>query len=36
VVGAWGYPELAVCSIGLVALVAVAGFGARATTRLAG
>ena len=36
VVGVWGYPELAVCSIGLVALVAVAGFGARATTRLAG
>jgi MFS family permease len=35
VVGVWGYPELAVCSIGLVALVAVAGFGARATTRLA-
>jgi MFS family permease len=35
VVGAWGYPELAVCSIGLVALVAVAGLGARATTRLA-
>lgn len=36
VVGVWGYPELAVCSIGLVALVAVAGLGARATTRLAG
>ncbi|MFC7497383.1 MULTISPECIES: MFS transporter [unclassified Nocardioides] len=35
VVGAWGYPELAVCSIGLVALVAVGGLGARATTRVA-
>lgn len=33
VVGLWGYPELAVCSIVLVALVAVGGFGARATTR---
>ena len=32
VVGVWGYPELAICAIGLVALVAVAGFGARATT----
>ena len=36
VVGAWGYPELAVCSIVLVALVAVGGLGARATLRLAG
>ena len=36
VVGVWGYPELAIVSIGLVALVAVAGLGARATTRLAG
>lgn len=36
VVGAWGYPELAICAIGLVALVAVGGLGARATTRLAG
>lgn len=36
VVGAWGYPELAACSTGLVALVAVAGLGARATARLAG
>ena len=35
VVGAWGYPELAVCSIGLVALVAVGGLGARATTAAA-
>lgn len=35
VVGAWGYPELAICAIGLVALVAVGGLGARATTRLA-
>ncbi|MDF1605532.1 MFS transporter [Nocardioides sp. YIM 152315] len=35
IVGVWGYPELAVCSIGLVALVAVAGLGARATTRMA-
>ncbi len=34
VVGAWGYPQLAVGAIGLVALVAVAGAGARATTRL--
>jgi MFS family permease len=33
VVDAWGYPALTVCSIGLVALVAIAGFGARATTR---
>jgi MFS family permease len=31
VVGLWGYPELAVCAIGLVALVAIGGFGARAT-----
>ncbi len=36
VVDAWGYPELSVCAIGLVALVAIAGLGARATTRLAG
>ncbi|MGB0102444.1 MAG: MFS transporter [Nocardioides sp.] len=36
VVGFWGYPELAICAIGLVALVAVGGLGARATTRLAG
>lgn len=36
VVGVWGYPELAVCATGLVALVAIAGFGARATTRAAG
>jgi MFS family permease len=38
VVGAWGYPELAICAIGLVALVAIGGLGARATTtaRLAG
>ena len=36
VVGAWGYPELAICAIGLVALVAVGGLGARATARLAG
>ena len=35
VVAVWGYPELAVCSIGLVALVAIGGLGARATTRLA-
>jgi MFS family permease len=34
VVDAWGYPALTVCSIGLVALVAIAGLGARATTRL--
>jgi hypothetical protein len=33
VVDAWGYPALTVCSIGLVALVAIAGLGARATTR---
>ncbi|GAB6986681.1 MFS transporter [Nocardioides pyridinolyticus] len=32
VVGAWGYPELAVCAIGLVVLVAVGGLGARATS----
>ena len=32
VVDQWGYPELAVCAIGLVALVAVGGLGARATT----
>jgi MFS family permease len=31
VVGAWGYPELAVCACGLVALVAISGLGARAT-----
>lgn len=36
VVDTWGYPELSVCAIGLVALVAIAGLGARATTRLAG
>ena len=36
VVDLWGYAELAVVSVGLVALVAVAGLGARATTRLAG
>jgi MFS family permease len=36
VVGTWGYPELAIASCGLVALVAVGGLGARATTRLAG
>jgi MFS family permease len=36
VVDAWGYRELAICAIGLVALVAIAGLGARATTRLAG
>ncbi|MEP9364701.1 MFS transporter [Nocardioides sp. CN2-186] len=36
VVDIWGYPELSVCAIGLVALVAIAGLGARATTRLAG
>jgi MFS family permease len=36
IVDAWGYPELSVVSVGLVALIAVAGFGARATTRLAG
>lgn len=36
IVGVWGYPELAICSIGLVVLVAIGGFGARATTRLAG
>jgi MFS family permease len=36
VVSVWGYPELAICSLGLVALVAVGGLGARATTRLAG
>ena len=35
VVGVWGYPELAICATGLVALVAIAGFGARATTRAA-
>ncbi|MDI6911149.1 MFS transporter [Nocardioides sp.] len=35
VVGAWGYPELAISAIGLVALVAVGGLGARATTRAA-
>ncbi len=34
VVGAWGYPALTVCSTGLVALVAIAALGARATTRL--
>jgi MFS family permease len=36
VVGAWGYRELAICAIALVSLVAIAGLGARATTRLAG
>ncbi|GAW49368.1 MULTISPECIES: MFS transporter [unclassified Nocardioides] len=36
VVDAWGYTELAVCAVGLVVLVAIAGLGARATTRLAG
>jgi MFS family permease len=36
VVAAWGYPELAICAIGLVVLVAIAGLGARATTVLAG
>ena len=36
VVGAWGYPELATCACGLVALVAIAGLGARATTRVPG
>ena len=36
VVGAWGYPELAICACGLVALVAIAGLGARATTRVPG
>ncbi len=35
VVGVWGYPELAICATGLVALVAIAGLGARATTRAA-
>ena len=35
VVGLWGYPELAICATGLVALVAIAGLGARATTRAA-
>lgn len=35
VVGLWGYPELAISSCGLVALVAVGGLGARATTRVA-
>lgn len=35
VVGLWGYPELAISSCGLVALVAIAGLGARATTRVA-
>lgn len=35
VVGMWGYPELAISSCGLVALVAVGGLGARATTRVA-
>ena len=34
VVDAWGYPALTVCSTGLVALVAIAGLGGRATTRL--
>lgn len=36
VVGVWGYPELALCSIALVALVTIAGIGARATTRPVG
>ena len=35
VVGAWGYPELAICAVGLVALADRLGR-ARATTRLAG
>jgi MFS family permease len=35
VVGLWGYQELAICATGLVALVAIAGLGARATTRTA-
>ncbi len=33
VVGAWGFPELSISAIGLVALVAVGGFGARASIR---
>ncbi|HYF73290.1 MAG TPA: MFS transporter [Nocardioides sp.] len=33
VVGAWGYPELSISAIGLVALVAIGGLGARATTQ---
>jgi len=35
VVDLWGYPELAICALGLVALVAIGGLGARATTRVA-
>lgn len=35
IVGMWGYPELAISSCGLVALVAIGGLGARATTRVA-
>lgn len=35
VVGLWGYQELAICATGLVVLVAIAGLGARATTRAA-
>ncbi len=35
VVGTWGYRELAISTTGLVALVAVGGLGARATTRVA-
>ncbi len=34
VVGAWGYSELAICATALVALVAIAGLGARAAARL--
>ena len=33
VVGVWGYPELAICACALVALVAVAGWGAAASGR---
>ncbi len=36
VVDAWGYAELSISAIGLVALVAIGGLGARATARLAG
>lgn len=36
IVDAWGYPELAIASLTLVALVTIAGVGARTTTRLAG
>lgn len=34
VVGVWGYPELAICAIGLVVLVAIGGLGARATGKV--